>query len=727
MNALDFTFSDLIAGYVTAHDPAADAFTLKTIDDREYRIQLTSVTYAELVRNLGEAYQDATGQLRDLLEVGRFLFAHGIFYPAEGEAGTPAFEAKHVVLLGRRPDEFRFESQDWWIKQIRQLVDFDLRSEFCAGPIDFRAYRTNLSITGDKLPSGRQETDTLSRMVYGFASAFLLTGEDRYLEAAEAGVAYMREHMCFVDKTEGIGYWYHAIDVQPDGTDSKVFASEFGDDFDAIPCYEQIYALVGQAQTFRITGDRRILDSMKLTMNLFHRHFEDHTDFPDGTPRRGYYSHLDPITLSPLSPALDDGGRGNRDRKNWNSVGDHIPAYLINLYLATGVPDYADALEDLCDTVIQHFFEYDTSPFVQERFHGDWTPDRTHGWQQDRAIVGHNLKIAWNLMRVNNLRPKAAYVARAETIASLMPGVGGDLQRGGWYDTVERRLQPGQTRHRLVWHDRKAWWQQEQGILAYLILDGVLQKPEYQAHARQSAAFYNAWFLDVDSGGVYFDVLANGLPYALGTERQKGSHSTGYHSTELAFLAAVYTNLLVTGQPMDFYFKPKPGAWPDGILRVAPDLLPPGSVRLEQVWINGQEHRDFDPVALTVRLPDGLPEMKVRVRLVPAQVVFSADLLDLTNGTARISLAGSLGPEGLPILQEQVGGAIAAGCAALVLEVSDLVYLAPEGVRYLALTKQHQGPDFALSFAGVRGQVEAVLRDSELDQEVSETLLQPAP
>ena len=62
-----------------------------------------------------------------------------------------------------------------------------------------------------------------------------------------------------------------------------------------------------------------------------------------------------------------------------------------------------------------------------------------------------------------------------------------------------------------------------------------------------AAAFYNAWFLDHDSGAVYFNVLNNGIPFLLGTERQKGSHSmSGYHSFELCYLAATYTNLLVT-------------------------------------------------------------------------------------------------------------------------------------------------------------------------------------
>ncbi len=220
---------------------------------------------------------------------------------------------------------------------------------------------------------------------------------------------------------------------------------------------------------------------------------------------------------------------------------------------------------------------------MQEKFHEDWSKDQTWGWQQNRAVIGHNLKIAWNLMRINALAPKDKYVALARKIADLMPFAGEDRQRGGWYDVVERVLGPGEKFHRYAWHDRKAWWQQEQGILAYLILHGCVGQEEYLRHARESSAFYNAFFLDHDDGAVYFNVLANGIPYLMGTERFKGSHSmSGYHSFELAFLAATYTNLLINKVPMDFYFKPRPDGFNGNMLRVAPDLLPEGSIRIDR-------------------------------------------------------------------------------------------------------------------------------------------------
>jgi mannose/cellobiose epimerase-like protein (N-acyl-D-glucosamine 2-epimerase family) len=601
-----FTFSDTIAGTVTSFDADSKTFGLRTADGRDFEIALTPATYGEVLRNLGGGYVDATGQLHDMLEPGRFLFAHGIFYP---ERGDHVFEAKHLVFVGSAVDEFAFERPDWWIEQVRELANFYLEAEFGGEEgMDYRGYRTELTLEGRKTSATRQETDTISRLVYGFATAYMLTGDDRFLEAAERGTEYLRDHMRFVDTDRGVVYWAHGIDVLPGGGERKVLASEFGDDYHAVPAYEQIYALAGPMQTYRITGDPRILRDVELTVELFDRFFADR----DGG---GFFSHVDPVAFDPRSETLG----ANQARKNWNSVGDHAPAYLINAWLATGEERYADFLADTADTIVERFPDYDRSPFVNERFHEDWTPDHSWGWQQNRAVVGHNLKIAWNLMRIHGVRPDERYVELARRIAEVMPEVGSDRQRGGWYDVVERERADGEEWHRLVWHDRKAWWQQEQAILAYLILAGALERERYLPEARRASAFYNAWFLDHDSGGVYFNVLANGLPYLLGTERSKGSHSmAGYHAFELCYLAAVYTNLLVTGRPLDLHFKPKANGFRDHLLRVAPDILPRGSVRIAEVWVDGRRYDRFDPEGLAVSLPPN-EEASVRVRLVSAR------------------------------------------------------------------------------------------------------------
>ncbi|EGK90234.1 N-acyl-D-glucosamine 2-epimerase [Microcoleus vaginatus PCC 9802] len=606
MERMNFSFSDMIGGYVTNFNRSDKSFGIKTSDGREYTAYLTPTTYGRITQNLEEPYLSATERFAELLHPGQHVFAYGVFYP-QGEGHK--FEAKSLVFAGEAPENYRHEEPDWWIKQVRSIADCYLKWQFGYPnqPIDYKEYRTMLNLSGSKKQDDYlQETDTVSRLVYGFASAFLMTGEDRFLEAAEKGTEYLRDHMRFYDPDENLIYWYHGVRVKGQ-REQKLLTSEFSDDYDCIPAYEQIYALAGPIQTYRITGDPRILKDAEMTVDLFDKFFID-------KEQGGYFSHIDALTLDARAESLGH----NRARKNWNSVGDHAPAYLINLYLATGDQKYADFLEDTFDTIAKYFPEYETSPFVQEKFNEDWTHDKIWGWQQDRAVVGHNLKIAWNLMRMQSLKAKDNYKELAEKIAYLMPDVGSDRQRGGWYDVVERMRQPGEEQHSFVWHDRKAWWQQEQAILAYLILNGLTQNPEYLRHAREAAAFYSAFFLDHDDGAVYFNTLANGLPYLLGNERFKGSHSmSGYHSTELCYLSAVYTNLLITKQPMDFYFKPMPGGFKDNILRVSPDILPPGSIKIGACEIDGQPYTNFDADNLTVQLPDTKERVKVKVQIVP--------------------------------------------------------------------------------------------------------------
>jgi anti-anti-sigma factor len=667
-----FSFSDTIAGYVKRYDRNADRFTIETTDGREFTVHITPTTNAQLVHNLGEPYADATGQMRDMLVPGRYLFTYGAFYP---EAGGHVYDAQTITFPGARAQDFVFEKPDWWVKQIWHMADFYYRVEFGDGDPDWRQYRVGVDMTGHKI-GDRQETDTISRLIYGLSTAYHMTGEDRFLKAAETGVEYLRDHLRNVDTAEKVTYWFHAIEIE-EPNEKKILASEFGDDYQAIPAYEQIYALVGPAQVFRITGDKRIKEDIDNTISLFERFFYD----PE---YGGYWSHLDPISFDGKSDAL---GR-NRARKNWNSVGDHVPAYLINTWLATGDDKYMDMLVSVADTIEERFPDDENSPFVQERFHEDWSHDVTWGWQQNRAVVGHNLKIAWNLMRIHHARPHASYVRLADKINTTMPAVGSDQQRGGWYDVVERVRQPGQEATRFTWHDRKAWWQQEQAILAYQIYAGSTGDDEALRLGREAAAFYNAFFFDYEEGSVYFNVLANGIPYLLGTERLKGSHSmAGYHSFELAFLATVYTNLLITKEPMDLWFSPIPDALPDDTLRVSPDILPPGSIKIGEVEVDGKPYADFDAEALTVKIPRGSDRHKIRVRVEPTIDPFEVTTT-MDGDIAEMTLSGKLDTSTYARFQSEVDAVLARKPARLVLYLKDLESIANVGIRVLLFARQ---------------------------------------
>ena len=213
-------------------------------------------------------------------------------------------------------------------------------------------------------------------------------------------------------------------------------------------------------------------------------------------------------------------------------------------------------------------------------------------------------------------------------------------------------------------------------------------------------------------------MLANGLPYLLGTERHKGSHSmAGYHSFELCYLAAVYTNLLITKQPMDLYFRPNPGGFKDNILRVAPDILPPGSIRIGEVEIDGQPYADFDADALTVHVPDGKKRVKIRVRVVPTIDPFEVKTM-FDGDVAEMTLSGKLDTSTFGVFQAEVEDVLAKKPARLVLNLQDLDSIANVGIRVLLFARQRMDiSDRADIYAVAPKPVREALRRADPDQE----------
>jgi hypothetical protein len=498
-----------------------------------------------------------------------------------------------------------------------------------------------------------------------------MTGAERYLMAARAAANYLREAFRSLSHDGRYCFWAYGRrrNMQGERGESLLFASQGPDDVGTIPLYEQIYAIAGLTQFYRITLDWEVLEDIRRTINSFQDFF---WDSPQATEKGfagkgGYYSHLDPATMRP--DAMRDGSPAaeNRSRKNWNSVGDHIPAYLVNLILSLEPlpqgevrPALAPLLK-VCHGIIEETsslicekFPDPESDFVCERFHADWTPDLSYRWQRNRAVVGHDLKIAWNLTRcayyfqtrAKRLRDDGkgqeadGYDKRSERclevakrLADRMGEVGLDKIRGGIFDCVERRPSSGMPTQ-FAWGATKDFWQQEQGILAYLILYGATGNPHYLRLARESSAFWNLFFLDLERQGYFFRTTENGLPILGGQYGMKSSHAIGYHAFELAYLGHLYTRAYVAaggGSDNSFCLYFKIGSIEQQkSINVLPDFMPPGRVRIASVRANGVDMTEsLDPANLaefqvpTDAMPpdptDGTVELVVEFHASPVQ------------------------------------------------------------------------------------------------------------
>jgi hypothetical protein len=95
---------------------------------------------------------------------------------------TERFEAQWLVFPGPAPGRFRHEEPDWWINQSRSIGRSYMKWQFDypEREIDYRYYRTMLHLAGAKQGDYLQETDTISRLIYGLSTAYMMTGEERF-------------------------------------------------------------------------------------------------------------------------------------------------------------------------------------------------------------------------------------------------------------------------------------------------------------------------------------------------------------------------------------------------------------------------------------------------------------------------------------------------------------------------------------------------------------------
>ncbi|MFO1154032.1 MAG: AGE family epimerase/isomerase [Rhodospirillales bacterium] len=637
-----------VRGRVISIDAGKPSFTIKARSGDVFEAFVGPSTYYEVVTNLDgidrgrlpdpEGMQWSDDPIRfdfmKFIQVDRPVTVQGIY---QQNGNQERYEARAVKLMHSAIDRYVFEETHWWIVQTTQMADrildhlFDARRSYTIDDFS-RFYRTQLNILGQPVDENVQECATLSRLLYDLSSAYLLTGAERYFLAARAACSYLREAFRSLSHDGQYIFWAYGRRRFHEGERGEVLIvpSQNADDLGAIPLYEQIYALAGLTQYFRITQEWEVLEDIRRSINTFQAFYYDNEEAKQkgfaGTG--GYYSHLDFVTMRPDAPVLGP----NCARKNWNSIGDHIPAYLVNLILCLdplpqGDPQLRASLDELLKTcwkileetssLIVDKFPDPQSDYVNERFHADWSPDHGFRWQQNRAVVGHNLKIAWNLTRCafyfqsrakrlgdagkageakgfEQRSAKALDLARR--LATRMGEVGVDKIRGGIFDCVERQPDNGMPTQ-FVWGATKDFWQQEQGILAYLILHGATSDDrQYLDLARESSAFWNVFFLDRERQGYYFRTTENGIPVLEGEYGRKGGHAIGYHAFELAYLSHVYTRTFVAaggGSDNGFCLYFKVHSDPDlTSINVLPDFMPPGKLEIARIRANGMDVTD---------------------------------------------------------------------------------------------------------------------------------------
>ena len=115
--------------------------------------------------------------------------------------------------------------------------------------------------------------------------------------------------------------------------------------------------------------------------------------------------------------------------------------------------------------------------------------------------------------------------------------------------------------------------------------------------------------------------------------------------------------------------------------------MPPGSIRIDQVWVDGQPWSEFDSEHLTVTLPPPGAEHTVKVRVVSALETFESEV-QVSDGTASIVLSGKLDETVAWTLERDLERALQGGPQRVVLRAEQLESMSSAGARALLLLRQ---------------------------------------
>ncbi len=438
----------------------------------------------------------------------------------------------------------------------------------------YGAFYMSLTRSWQPAPPWDKYPAMISRQVYGFSAAYLLSGERKYLEVARGAVEYLLEHAW----DRQYGGWFGVLTQTGEPKDSTKSVDL------------QLYTDVGLALYYFVTGDEKVLSRIKESVGI-RKFFARDKEFG------GYYQVLNrDLTVKDSS-------------KSKHSHFGYTSSLLINLSMATRDPEILSFAEELMQISIDRMTDPQESWLrgFPTRFDRKWNfaPATVDG--KEVISAGAQLTCALAFLRLHELTGKELYRKKGTALGEQTMRYAWDSKRGGWYDVVER-MPP----HSLLGTRAVSWWIQCYGSFLQLHLYRLSGEKRYLDQFQKMAAFWNQYLVDRDLGGVFQTVSADGIPL---DSNKAVVWKASYHEMEHALLNYLYLNLYVHQKPAMLHFLLRnTKARSRHFVSLAEDP----SVAIGAVRLNGQPWTSFDAKERSVILPEA-NEVKLEVTLIPSQ------------------------------------------------------------------------------------------------------------
>ena len=444
-------------------------------------------------------------------------------------------------------------------------------ADFYAGAIDLEqgGFYTYLNRQGQPTSSNKSFVAE-SRDAYAFVRAFMLSGDEHYLDLAEHALKFLYEHGW---DTQNGGFYFlgnrsGAKLPDPSGTQSPKWS------------FVQHYGLVGvsaMCEATRSALDCGWLDAGRASL---------HERMWDGRAGMlGYYSNAN----------IDFSSRWD---KGFTPTIDGITTHVLADYLISGGDAQRARFLALADAAADRMVVNMSAPGVKFAFPEEYDSNWNVLTSAKFGFVGHIYKTAWCLARAYMVDPQEKYRSAARKVLYAM------------YETGGFDKQNGAPNYSFNWDSGvnstdKEYWQLEQAILSglynYAITSSEADRALYLEVADRSLEFYTKHLTDQQFGGIFFQTNASGSV----VRTDKGDQWEGaYHDTELSYYLYLDANLRLWRRPVQLYYRFDAQDTGRSVV-LTPTPIADSQLAIVRVTRDGAPYTDFDAASRTLRLPSG--------------------------------------------------------------------------------------------------------------------------
>ncbi len=371
---------------------------------------------------------------------------------------------------------------------------------------DSGAFITNLDAQWKHGSDSRKYPSMIGRHIFSYSVAYLMTGTEEYLDIAEQTKDLLLEKAWDTEH----GGWYDVLnrDGTPDIRTRNMFI--------------QTYALTGLAMYYFVTHDREVLEYIIETDR-----------------------HLETAMLDSLN-----GGYYNVAGNDWQIIDSNksfasqvapVSGYLLYMYLATGDSVYLERSRRIMDWVSDRMRD-PGSGWILEYFDRNWSMLES---DPDIINVGHNIEVAWMLLRLTMLNGTGGIPETARQLEDLLYAATFREETGLWLTTLGRR-------DPRITDDFTYWWIQAYGNMYSLCSYRISGNKERLDHFIKGAEFWDSYFLDRDNGDTFTSVYHNGVAK---DSTKANPYKTSYHSIEQCLLNYLYLSFWVNHELVRLHFR----------------------------------------------------------------------------------------------------------------------------------------------------------------------------